>query len=69
MRDWLKAAREEKNLTRREMAKALGITESYYGFIEKGVRQQKMDITLVAKLSDVLGIPITEIIRLETPSA
>ena len=66
MREWLQAARREKHMTKRQMAKLLGISEAYYGFIEKGTRQKKMDITLVAKLADILGLSIIDIINHET---
>lgn len=66
MREWLQTARREKGMTKRQVANAIGITESYYGFIEKGVRQKKMDITLVAKIADVLGLNVTDIISFES---
>ena len=47
------------------MAKKTEMSESYYALIENGKRQKKMDVTLVAKLSAVFGIPVTEIIELE----
>lgn len=65
MRGWLEKARTEKGLTQAELAKKLDISENYYFRIEKGERQKKMDITLVAKLSVALGIPIEEIVELE----
>lgn len=65
MRDWLTKARTEKGLTMKQMGEKLDITESYYSMIESGTRQKKMDLTLVAKLSTVLGIPIAEISALE----
>lgn len=65
MRDWLTKARTEKGLTMKQMGERLDITESYYSMIESGTRQKKMDLTLVAKLSTVLEIPIAEISALE----
>ena len=65
MRGWLRAAREEKGMTQLQVAQALGITESYYSFIEKAQRQKKMDITLVWRLSEVFGIPVQQIINYE----
>ena len=65
MRGWLEKARTEKGMTQAEIAKKLDLTENYYFRIEKGERQKKMDITLAAKLSIVLGIPLEDIVELE----
>ena len=65
MRDWLKEKRRERGYTMAQMAAKLEITESYYSLIEANDRQKKMDIGLAIKLSDVLGIPVEEIINLE----
>lgn len=65
MRDWLRTARTEKGLTMGEMAKAIGISETYYSRIENGERQRKMDIRLVSKLCKILDISIEEIIAKE----
>lgn len=65
MREWLKNARTEKNLTMKEIGSKLGISESYYCAIENGTRQRKMDYALVAALSAILGIPIDTIARNE----
>jgi len=66
MRKWLKEARTKKDLTMKQIAVELGITESYYSLIENGDRQKMMDISLAKKLSDILDIPVEKIIALET---
>jgi transcriptional regulator with XRE-family HTH domain len=65
MREWLKSARKEKNLTLKEVGAALGITESYYCSIENGERQKRLDLMVASGLSEILGIPVAEIVRLE----
>ena len=65
MRGWLGPARMAKGLTQEEMAKKLDISPSYYFLIESGRRQKKMDITLVAKICSVLGLPIARVIEME----
>ena len=65
MRSWLKAILKEKGMTLSEVALAIGISESYYCLIENNDRQKCMDISLISKISSVLDIPISEIIRLE----
>lgn len=65
MRDWLKEARTEKNLTMAQMAAKLEITESYYSLIESGERQKKMDMILAGKIAAVFGMPLTKIAEME----
>ncbi len=61
LRDWLIAMREKKNLSTKEVATALGISESYYCEIEAGKRQKKMDMVLIAGIAAVLGLPVSVI--------
>lgn len=63
MREWLKKLRNGKNLTMKDMAKRLGISESYYCAIENGERQQKMNMVLASALSAIFEIPISEIVE------
>lgn len=61
MREYLVQLRAEKNMTQNDMAKKLDISEPYYQMIEAGKRQQKMDITLAAKISAVLSVSLDRI--------
>ena len=65
MRDWLKEARTQQRLTMKQMADAIGVTESYYSMIESGNRQKKMDVSLAIKLGNVLGLSLQEIVDAE----
>ena len=65
MRSWLFEARTKSGMTQAEVAKKIGISESYYAFIEGGQRQKKMEITLASKLSAIFDIPIKKIVDLE----
>lgn len=65
MREWLKNARSENGYTMAQLSEMLDITESYYSLIERGERQKRMDITLVTKLADALGMTIQEIVEAE----
>ena len=65
MRDWLIALRNEQKKTAVEVAEELDVSPAYYSMIEKGKRQKKMDITLVARLAQVFGITIKQIVALE----
>ena len=65
MRTWLRDARLKSGKTMAEVAEALGISESYYCYIEAGDRQKNMDITLVMKLSKIFSLSIQQIVELE----
>lgn len=65
MREYLLTLRKGKNLTQKELAQKLDVSESYYNQIENGERQKNMDISLVNRLSLALEIPITTIIEHE----
>jgi len=68
MREWLAEARSKKGYTMRQMGEILDISESYYSMIENSERQKKMDITLVAKLSAALNVPLSKIVEYENVS-
>lgn len=65
MRDWLKEERVKQRLTQKQVADAIGVTESFYSLIEADKRQKKMDIDLALKLANVLGMEANEVIRKE----
>jgi len=65
MRGWLKEKRVAFGYTMAQMAKMLGITESYYSMIEAEERQKKMDMALASKLSAIFSTPIEKIAELE----
>ena len=58
--NFLKAKRLEKNLTQKQLAKELFISESSISKWEKGVAHP--DITLLPKLSEILGVSEHELI-------
>lgn len=62
---WLSDLRESSGYTMLEVAKKLGISESYYCNIEKGNRQKNMDMQLMVKIADIFHINITEIVKWE----
>ena len=65
MRDWLKAARSDKQLTMKQAADQIGISESYYFLIEQGERKKNLDLALVKKLADVFGMTVQQIAEME----
>lgn len=62
MRDWLKESRLKNGLTMKELADKLSLSESYYNYIEKGMRQKDMDLSLAVGISNALGVPIKKIL-------
>ena len=69
MRDWLKDARLKKQLTQKQMANELGITEGYYSMIENNERQQNMDMSLAIKIGKIFGMSVQEIVNAEEANA
>lgn len=69
MRSWMEKARKSCGLTMRAVAAQLGVSESYYSMIERGERQQKLDIALAVKMSEVFGVSLSHIVSQEEASA
>lgn len=65
MRDWLKTARADKQLTMKQAADQIGISESYYFLIENGERKKNLDLALVKKLAEVFGMTVQQIAEME----
>ncbi|MGM9532715.1 helix-turn-helix transcriptional regulator [Intestinibacter sp.] len=55
----LKELRAQNNLTQKAVARAVGITTSYYGMIELGVR--KPSLSLAMDLARFFGTSVEEI--------
>ena len=58
MRTWLKDLRNNRNMTQKDMAEQLGISEAYYALIENGRRQKKMDVTILAGIAKATGTSV-----------
>lgn len=52
-------ARKARGWTQAEVAKRLGITASFYGMIEQGVRNPRLPLAL--KLESIFGLPAAEL--------
>ena len=66
MRKWLKERRANKGMTMKELGEELGVSESYYCAIENGSRKAELSLPMAKKLSEIFGITVDEISRLET---
>lgn len=65
MRSWMETARKRCGLTMKAAAMQLGISESYYSMIERGERQQKLEIALAVKMSGVFDVSLEYIVTQE----
>lgn len=65
MREYLKDLRVQAGMSMADVAERFDISRQYYEMIESGDRQRKMDITLIAKISSVFGVPMEQIVENE----
>ena len=65
MREYLKNARQEKNLSQQDVADALNVTRQNYNQIENGERQKDMNISMAQKLAGVFEVSIDYIFENE----
>ena len=61
----METARKHCGLTMKAAAMQLGISESYYSMIERGERQQKLEIALAVKMSGVFDVSLEYIVTQE----
>lgn len=65
MREYLKKAREKLGYTQADVANMLGISQNYYCDIENGFRQKELKATIALSLSEILSIPINDLLKHE----
>lgn len=65
MREYLVKRRKALNLSQQDVANAIGISRQYYNAIENGIRQKRMDITLVVKIATTLNMTPESVINAE----
>lgn len=65
MREYLKDLRIQAGMSMADVAEKFDISRQYYEMIESGDRQRKMDITLIAKISNVFSVPMEQIVENE----
>lgn len=61
MREWLRELRLSKSLTQAEVAQKLGVNQNTYSRLELGTYQKDLNIITAAKISDIFGIPLSQI--------
>ena len=57
---WLKEIRETHEMSQAAVAKAAGISQQYYQFIESGARGKKLPVPTAKAISAVLGFDWTK---------
>lgn len=66
MREYLVKLRKQYDLSQQDVADYVGISRQYYNAIENGVRQKKMDITLITKFADLFKTSLQRICDAES---
>lgn len=61
LRTWLRDLRIKKGLTQADIASKLGVSPQQYSYIETGERQADMNLSTACKISDIFGIPLSQI--------
>ena len=65
MREFLRDLRKERKLSQDDIAKRMGLTQSFYSMIETGERVERMNLEMAMKLANVLGIDSADFIKRE----
>lgn len=65
MRSWLIELRQKRNLSQADIAKMIGVTQSYYSLIENGERQSDLNLSTAEKLSKIFKISLKKISEYE----
>lgn len=65
MREFLRDLRKERKLSQDDIAKRMGLTQSFYSMIETGERVERMNLEMAIKLANVLGIDSADFIKRE----
>ncbi len=65
MRTYLKNFREQNKLSQQNVALKIGLSQQYYNYIEKGVRQKDMSLSVMERLAKVFNLSLETIIDAE----
>lgn len=66
MREYLVELRKKHDLSQQDVADYVGISRQYYNAIENGIRQKKMDVTLITKFADLFKTSLQKICDAES---
>ena len=58
MRKYLKELRDKKEISQKQTANILGISQNYYSMIENGERQKDLDLSIVTKLAELFNVSV-----------
>lgn len=65
LRSYLIDRRKKAGMTQHNVAVRLNMSRQYYSLIERGERKQEMNISLLCKLAEIFGVPVSELIAAE----
>ena len=65
LRGYLKEKRKSQGLTQQNVAERLNISTQYYSLIEKGERQESLNLSMLDKLAEIFGVPLSDLITAE----
>ena len=54
MREWLREKREDMGLTQGQVARAAGMSQQYYSYLENGERGNRLPAATVRRICDAL---------------
>ena len=59
----IKSIRKEKNLTQRELAERIGVSEGYISDIERDSKDKHPTIKCLFKISEALGVELIDLLE------
>ena len=57
----LRKLRKKENIFQEELAKKVGVTQSYLSYVEKGYKTPSLEVT--KRLADELGVTVDDLIK------
>lgn len=65
-REYLAEQRKKRGLTQTQVAKELGITQSYMSYIETGARQREIKLSTLASMAKCYRVSVITLVKMES---
>lgn len=65
-REYLAEQRKKRGLTQTQVAKELGITQSYMSYIETGARQREIKLSTLASMAKCYRVSVITLVQMES---
>ena len=65
-REYLAEQRKKRGLTQTQVAKELGITQSYMSYIETGARQREIKLSPLASMAKCYRVSVITLVQMES---